>query len=579
MYSDRMYEWELTPPYVPSHIKTLPQGEGFSFLKIIKFNLIVIKGVLGFIFGEFLYGLRRFREGKIRFQKTADFGLADTFETLNEWHKLEDFDYFYKPWMSFIKPKVAANWAEDAEFGRQRLYGINPAFIRQCHPEDLRPGGKFPVSESLVTGLISGSDLASKLEQRQLYWLDYGILSQILTPELEDQLGKYSTAPLCLLQVDEQSRLLPLAIRLFQGESSNDLEHNPILTPNSPSQSWLSAKLAVASSDIAYQGIISHLLNTHLVVETFAVSTFRQLPSTHVLFQLLRPHFFNTFAINEMARGIFLGHDGFFDETGALGFTGSNELLQRAYAGNGGGYQGEPYLFYQKALPFDLAAREVYSLPNYYYRDDALLIWDAIHSYVSNILKLVYPASQDLVNDRELQAWKQELVSPDYGRLKGLLAPDKSDQITGLLTEVSDLADILSNIIFTASAQHSAVNFGQYEYAGFVPNMPFAAYKPFSDVSNDPSLPTVDFVERLPNRVQTIKQMILVKALSLPVPDSSPSLLTMLNPFKNSDARQVFKAFQDRLLEIEQKITVRNESVEYPYIRLMPSNIAQSIAI
>ena len=97
--------------------------------------------------------------------------------------------------------------------------------------------------------------------------------------------------------------------------------------------------------------------------------------------------------------------------------------------------------------------------------------------------------------------------------------------------------------------------------------MPFALYQPLTDLSNQHE-PTLDLTARLPDRVQTIKQMILVKALSMPVPDSSPSLLTMKNPFQDAATQSVFEAFQgDRLQHIEQTITARNATLEQPYVR------------
>jgi Lipoxygenase len=575
---DQDYSWDLTPGYVPPHIRNLPRGHGFSVLKIIKFDSIVAQGVLGFVLGELLYGLRRLWLGKLNFQMTADLGFADMFKAINEWHRLEDFDYFYKPWTSFLRPSVADSWDTDREFGQARLCGINPAFIRKCCPEDLGEDGKFP-SELIDSLLPDGTNLSEALTGERLYLLDYRILSNILTSDLEDQLGKYSTAPLCLLHVNARNQLMPIAIKLWQNKSLVDSSSNPIFTPKSSPQSWLTAKIAVSSADIAYQGIISHLLNTHLIVETFGVCTYRQLPPDHIVFQMLHPHFFNTFAINEMARGIFLGHNGFFDVTGALGFTGSNELLRRAYTGKGSQYEGSPHLFYQATLPRDLERRGVANLPGYYYRDDGLLIWDAIESYVTEILKVRYRSSVDLISDKALQAWKEELVSPEFGRIQGLLSPEQQDQVSGPLADFGALSEILTNVIFTATAQHSAVNFGQYEYAGFVPNMPFALYQSFSNVLPE-HLPAVDLISRLPDRVQTIKQMILVKALSLPTPHSSPSLLTMKNPYRDAESRKIFQSFQrDRLTKIEQQITSRNESTQNPYVRLLPSNIAQSIAI
>jgi hypothetical protein len=62
-------------------------------------------------------------------------------------------------------------------------------------------------------------------------------------------------------------------------------------------------------------------------------------------------------------------------------------------------------------------------------------------------------------------------------------------------------------------------------------------------------------------------------------PYSSKSLVTLTNPFSSSVATQAFQKFQTSLQEIETKISVRNASVSQPYTYLLPSRIAQSIAI
>ena len=51
-------------------------------------------------------------------------------------------------------------------------------------------------------------------------------------------------------------------------------------------------------------------------------------------------------------------------------------------------------------------------LPNYPYRDDALLYWDAIHRWVSSYLSLYYHSDADVQADPELAAWFDELVRP-----------------------------------------------------------------------------------------------------------------------------------------------------------------------
>jgi hypothetical protein len=39
------------------------------------------------------------------------------------------------------------------------------------------------------------------------------------------------------------------------------------------------------------------------------------------------------------------------------------------------------------------------------------------------------------------------------------------------------LVNILTSIIFVCGPLHSTINFAQYEYMAFIPNMPFAIYK------------------------------------------------------------------------------------------------------
>ena len=139
-------------------------------------------------------------------------------------------------------------------------------------------------------------------------------------------------------------------------------------------------------------------------------------------------------------------------------------------------------------------------------------------------------------------------------------------------------------MIFTATAQHSAVNFGQYDYAAWIPNQPFALYKPLKALLNHQLKDADSLVTDawLPSRIQAIKQIILVKTLVLPPPFSSKSLKSFDNPFKEAPARSAFQAFKQRLNEIEHQIKDRNVALvkqeRKPYQYLLPSRIAQSIA-
>jgi hypothetical protein len=576
---------------VPPYVVGLPEGEGFTPWKIIIFNFVTLTSLLGLIFAQFIHLVafvaKKVFQGKRIFLGTADLGLLSFFSTLNNWNKLQDFYSFFQPWTFLPKPEIAKDWYKDETFGEQRLTGLNPAFLRKCQPEDISEDGKFPVTEEILKGVL-GNDftLASAFANNRLYLVDYKLFDGILNPRQEDQLGKYGYAPLCLLYVNDQKKLVPVAIQLQQKLASDDHTSNPIWTPKSSSQAWLAAKMVVSATDAAYQGVVSHLYETHLIVEICTVSTYRTLAQDHILYQLLKPHFFNTIVMNFMARILFLGRGGFFDVTGALGYTGSNELLHRAYTGEGlhTSYQGEPWEFYKKALPYDLTARDVNDIPGYYYRDDALLTWDIIKEYVSNILKGHYPDSQSLEQDQQLQAWKNELISPQAGGLKGLLPPEHSEQLTGNLNSLDSLIEIVTTIIFIATTQHAAVNFPQYNNVGWIPSMAFAIYQPLSYLlKSSGDRQELDLVPLLPNRWETLKQIVLVRTLSLAPPYTSKSLLTLENPFRDELDKNVFAEFQKQLYEIERKISDRNtalvKSGQKPYVYLLPSRIPQSIAI
>ncbi len=574
-------------PGAPPYVVGLPKGEGFTAFKVLWFDLTALKSVVILIITQLFHVLGYLNRTKFEFKGVADLGLLEVLKPTDYWEKVTDlFQFFKLPLLP--KPLIADIWEEDIEFGRQFLQGVNPVLLRKCKAEDIAIDSNFSVKdEHLKQYLGDDFSLQSALEQGKLYLVDYEIFEDIIDSSQEDQLGRYSCCPLCLFYLNEKEQLLPVAIKIKQKYNKESDPYPEFFTPSSSKAEWKAAKLAVSATDIAYQGIIAHLLDTHLALEVCAVSTYRTLSPEHIIYQLLKPHFFNTLAINYMARSVFLGRGGFFDSTGALGYTSSNELLSRAYWGKGlvTNYQGEPWQLYQKALPYNLESRDVQDLPNYYYKDDALLMWEATKNYVSDVIKNHYKNNQAVENDDKLQAWKNELISADAGTIQGLLPPEKAEQLTGKLNNVEDVIEILTTMIFLASTQHAAVNFGQYDYGAWVANMPFALYKPFS------SLYTVNTEEErekmllkwLPGRKQTIKQIVLVKVLTILPPITSKSLLTLPNPFKEEADKQAFKDFRKGLKEIVSQLKERNNKLKRegktPYVYLQPSRIPQSIAI
>jgi arachidonate 15-lipoxygenase len=223
----------------------------------------------------------------------------------------------------------------------------------------------------------------------------------------------------------------------------------------------------------------------------------------------------------------------------------------------------------QFALPRELKNRgvdDVKNLPHYPYRDDGILLWNAINKFVFNYLQLYYKSPADLKADGELQAWARELVAQDGGRVKGM-----SDRIDTL----EQLVEIVTTIIYICGPQHSAVNFSQYEYMGFIPNMPLAAYQAIQqkgDIKDRQAL--IDF---LPPAKPTNTQLSTVYILS----DYRYDRLGYYEEeeFTDPNADQVVNKFQQELNVVQRKIELNNKGRLVNYEYLQPRLILNSISI
>ena len=108
-------------------------------------------------------------------------------------------------------------------------------------------------------------------------------------------------------------------------------------------------------------------------------------------------------------------------------------------------------------------------LPGYYYCDDGFKIWEAINSFVGEVIEEFYKTDQDVVEDKELQAWASDVHTNGFpGHYGAPLGHDFPDKIE----DKKMLIQLCTLIMFTGSAQHASVNFGQYDIFSFVPNAP-----------------------------------------------------------------------------------------------------------
>ena len=197
------------------------------------------------------------------------------------------------------------------------------------------------------------------------------------------------------------------------------------------------------------------------------MATMINLPDAHPLYKLLQPHFRHTIGINSRAREVLISDGGIIDQTFSIGGKGKEMLLQRA---------SKVYDVQRANIKENTKKRGVDDptfLPNYHFRDDGILIWNAIESYVTEIIGIFYKSDKDVKEDTEVQSWANDV------HFHGFPGYDDAPDGHGFKIEsCNDLIHYCTLIMFTASAQHAAINFGQFDIYGFAPNAPFLLRKP-----------------------------------------------------------------------------------------------------
>ncbi|CAF98699.1 unnamed protein product, partial [Tetraodon nigroviridis] len=440
---------------------------------------------------------------------------------------------------------VMQHWKEDFMFGYQFLNGCNPVVIEKC----TRLPDKFPVTDEMVSvSLERGLTLEEEIQAGNIYIVDYELLDGIKPNSTDPCTQQYIAAPICLLYKNLENKIMPIAIQvsysvvkevyvfsilIFLLLTSFQLkqipgEDNPIFLPTDAEYDWLLAKIWVRSADFQHHQTVTHLLRTHLMSEMFAIAMFRQLPAVHPAFKLLIPHVRYTIAINTKAREQLICECGIFDklsEPASSHWVTPNQVLikdiqqlyfftHKANATGGGGHvqlvqKGVKSLkFRSLCFPDSIKARGVHrkeDLPTYFYRDDGYKVWEVTKSFVSEVVHLYYKDDDAVKEDEEIQAFVKDVRNFGTQNFEFCEFP-KSLKTLGELTEY------LTIVVFTASAQHAAVNFGQYDWCSWIPNAPSTMRQP---PPNQKGLADVNLiVDSLPDRGRSSWHLGAVWALS-----------------------------------------------------------------
>lgn len=199
------------------------------------------------------------------------------------------------------------------------------------------------------------------------------------------------------------------------------------------------------------------------------------------------------------------------------------------------------------------------TIEDYPYANDGLVLWDIIKDWVSDYVNHYYPKANIIESDEELQAWWKEIREEGH--------KDKKDEPWWpVLKTPEDLIGILTTIIWISSGHHAAVNFGQYDFGGYIPNRPTTARQPMP--TEDPSeekwelflkKPAIELLSCFPSQLQATTVMTVLDVLSTHSPDEEYLGVAPEGSWEEDPIiKAAFEVYTGRLKELEGIIDGRN---------------------
>ncbi|XP_073245917.1 polyunsaturated fatty acid 5-lipoxygenase-like isoform X2 [Porites lutea] len=473
-------------------------------------------------------------------------------------------DYHNRPWCSTTK-NYRGKWGnckgKEEKRGEQRgPIGLDWKELKAT----LNPTFKW--QKAVQAALDTDDSLESAIDQGRIYALRYEMCDDMArSPDLTDRDPRRKMwnflSPIALFASKGnkygKNELVPVAIQMdYKPDSA-------VYTPEDGGN-WMLAKLNVQITDLGYAQIVEHLAKIHYLMEPFCVILKRTFSSQHPLHQILKFHCREITVPNTFGTPKLVNEEAFMDLLFAHGNTGTIRLLKDSHKVA----TWEVTNLKEEVKKRGLDDRRL--IPYFPYRDDGEEILGVIDDVVEKYVSLYYKDDKAVQEDKELEAFLNELSLNGTGENGGI---GRIQKFPARIDSKEELCDIVTRIISHLSLQHTACNFLLADYAVYIPNLPTKLY-------NDTRVKEGEFsVYRLPNRVTSAIEASFSNSLASLRFDS---LFDYGNSLEDSKAANIINNHYSYLMRVVQpKLQERNkkrkdkDDLTYPYFipRWIPNGV------
>ncbi|MEM6988870.1 MAG: lipoxygenase family protein [Myxococcota bacterium] len=349
-----------------------------------------------------------------------------------------------------------------------------------------------------------------------------------------------------------ESHLRPVAIRCAPSFATITPAHGQV---------WERAKLHFQVADSLYHTFVSHLPQTHFLLEPVVLATrnalgFDHVGAQHPVRRLLEPHLEGTLAVNRVARSTLLDGSSSFRQFVAADVASTTAMMSAAFTERA---QSCVTTFDAKHLG------EVDRGLVCPYRDDFERVRAPLVEWIDAYVDMHYGSDADVCEDVLLQRWSEHLRDPARGRLTGLPP----------LRSVRSLQRTLATIVELATLQHASFHFPQTDLGRLAYVIPFYAadVPPGQCMAEESELTLLDSLPDL--HAAAWQSFVLGQS------DLRWSSLQDLPGRHDGHARALAEGMWRRLEGVEQQIVARNAALVRdgltPYEYLQPSKVPCSV--